>query len=57
MLHFNRATFTVEETKTGKIGNTRRSVGHGRYSTAVINQTEAFWLLYRKTTLIGGAPL
>lgn len=55
----NREMSTVDRTKTGKIGNTRTSVGRGKnsYSTAVINQTEVFWLLHKKTTLMGGAHL
>lgn len=56
---FNRAMSTADRTKTSQIGNTRTSVGRGQgsYSPAVINQTEVFWLLYKKTTLMGKAPL
>lgn len=45
--------------KIGKFENTRASVAcsESSYLTTVINQTEAFWLLYKKATVMGGGRL
>lgn len=56
---FNRAMSTADRIKTGKTENTRASVGHDKssYSTAVINQTEVFWLLHREAAVMRGVHL